>query len=204
MCVCVCELDVWSCARLGSCQKSTQASTLRSDKNTSSHTDILTHTRTLTHTPLDTCWKCQKVGNMLCARPAATPPTPTTSPPTSPPMPLLVFWYFFISSQRTPPAERIPPKRAKKVAKPLKPFDWWFFFLDCQAAANYFGQGVHWFLWPTPLTWQRTYKGLRLTIFAAFPSPFIALKSCQTLHKVTSLDFFHALHTFHWFTVSLI
>lgn len=56
---CVCELDVWSCARLGSCQKSTQTSTLRSDKNTSSHTDILTstarthvhtHTHTRTHT----------------------------------------------------------------------------------------------------------------------------------------------------------
>lgn len=45
-CVCVCELDVWSCARLGSCQKSTQTSTLRSDKNTSSHTDIHTHTHT--------------------------------------------------------------------------------------------------------------------------------------------------------------
>lgn len=133
-CVCVCELDVWSCARLGSCQKSTQTSTLRSDKNTSSHTDIHTHTHT--HAYKVSLWthvENVKKQATCCVQGLLPHPLPPQPPPyvsTYASACIQIFFYKFTT--HTPPAESFPPKRAKKVAKPLKPFDSCFLFLTAR------------------------------------------------------------------------
>lgn len=108
-CVCVCELDVWSCARLGSCQKSTQTSTLRSDKNT----------HTLIKSAFGHMLKMSKSRQHVVCKACCHTPYLHNLPPTSPPMPLLVFRYFFISSQRTHPQLRVFPQKGPRRSQNL-------------------------------------------------------------------------------------
>lgn len=119
--------------------------------HTRTHAHPYTHTHTRTHALIKSAFghmlKMSKSRQHVLCKACCHTPYLHYLPPIRLHLCLCLYLdiFFKVHNAHTPPAERFPPKRAKKVAKPLKPFDscCCFFFLDCQAAANYFGQGVH-------------------------------------------------------------
>lgn len=175
--------------------KLTHRHTHKHSPHTRTHAHPYTHTHTRTHALIKSAFghmlKMSKSRqHVLCKACCHTPYLHYLPPPTSPPMPLLVFRYFFISSQRThTPSWAFSPKKGQEGRKTFKPLRLVLLFFSstarqlptilAKAFIDFYGQR----LWhDNGLTKDLGWPSL----LPCLPLPLMALKSYQTLQKVTS------------------